>query len=220
MKKATKIIIGSAVGLVLTLALVIGIPFITLDVKTKGMKKDYEYLKADAIYSEKVEVKGINLVTQHISCGYATIEMLSTYYGKPVSEDDLSKKNGGGVSTSSTSGFLMEINASIDRDFTMQSYLSNDDYLKTIHKALSNSTPVAIEWAAKYESEWTLHFSVVSALDIGNNNITVYNPYGYIENIRIDEFLNRTSFTAYENMPLFLNFGFAFGAFHKNTLFY
>jgi hypothetical protein len=220
MKKATKIIIGTTVGLVLILALVIGIPFITLDVKTKGMKKDYEYLKADAIYSEKVEVKGINLVTQHISCGYATIEMLSTYYGKTVSEGDLSKKNGGGVSTSSTSGFLMEINASIDRDFTMQSYLSNDDYLKTIHKALSNSTPAAIEWAAKYESEWTLHFSVVSALDIGNNNITVYNPYGYIENIGIDEFLNRASFTFYENMPLFLNFGFAFGAFHKNTLFY
>jgi hypothetical protein len=220
MKKATKIIIGTTAGLVLTLALVIGIPFITLDVKTKGMKKDCEYLKADAIYSKKVEVKGINLVTQHISCGYATIEMLSTYYGKPVSEDDLSKKNGGGVSTSSTSGFLMEINASIDRDFTMQSYLSNDDYLKTIHKALSNSTPAAIEWAAKYESEWTLHFSVVGALDLGNNNITVYNPYGYIENIRIDEFLNRTSFASYENMPLFLNFGFAFGAFHKNTLFY
>lgn len=65
-----------------------------------------------------------------------------------------------------------------------------------------------------------MHFSVVSALDIGNNNITAYNPYGYIENIRIDEFLNRTSFASYENMPLFLNFGFAFGAFHKNTLFY
>ena len=53
-----------------------------------------------------------------------------------------------------------------------------------------------------------------------NDNVTVYNPYGYIENVTTKEFIDRTSFNAYKNMSLFLNFGFAFGAFHKNTVFY
>ena len=39
---------------------------------------------------------------------------------------------------------------------------------QTNKKFLKNSNPVAIEWAAKYENEWTLHFSVVSGLDLGN----------------------------------------------------
>ncbi|MBR5990583.1 MAG: hypothetical protein IK034_01945, partial [Bacilli bacterium] len=45
------------------------------------------------------------------------------------------------------------------------------------------NNPVAIEWAAKYEDEWTLHFSVVSGLDLSNDKVTIYNPYGYIENL-------------------------------------
>ena len=92
--------------------------------------------------------------------------------------------------------------------------------LKEIHDSLKSNNPVAIEWAAKYEDEWTLHFSVVSGLDLVNDNVTIYNPYGYIENINVDEFISRTSFKAYKNIPLFLNFGFAFGAFGKNTIFY
>ena len=102
----------------------------------------------------------------------------------------------------------------------MHTYLKNDALLKEIHNSLDNSNPVVIEWAAQYENEWTLHFSVVSGLDLENDNVTVYNPYGYIENITIDEFIGRSSFEAYKNIPLFLNFGFAFGAFEKNTVFY
>ena len=35
----------------------------------------------------------------------------------------------------------------------------------------------------------------------------------------IGEFLSRTSFEAYEDMPLFLKLGFAFGIFEQNTVF-
>ena len=76
------------------------------------MNANYEYLKDDVTYSQKVEVTGLKLVTQHVSCGYASIEMISEYYGNVVTEDDLDEKNNGAVSTSSTSGFLKEINQS------------------------------------------------------------------------------------------------------------
>ena len=219
--KKKKIIVFSVIGgVVLSLSLAVIIPFIILGVKTNSIKNEYSYLKEDIKYKDKVEVSGLELVTQHVSCGYATIEMISTYYGNKVSEDDLDQKNSS-ISTSSSKGFLEEINESIpNKNIVMKTYLNNDEMLINIYNSLKNNNPVAIEWAAKYEEEWTLHFSVVSALDLTNDSVTVYNPYGYIENINIEEFVSRTTFEAYENMPLFLGFGFAFGAFDKNAIFY
>ena len=215
-----KVIMVICLSLICVLILAILIPFIVLGIKTINLKADYEYLKLDESYSDKVEVEGIQLVTQKISCGYASIEMVSSFYGSKVSEDDLDAKNKT-ISTSSSKGFLKEINTSIpNKEFVMHSYLKCDQLLKEIYDNLKNNNPVIIEWAAKYEDEWTLHFSVVTGLDIKNNAVTIYNPYGYIENIDIDEFIGRVSFKAYEKMPLFLKLGFAYGAFDKNTIFY
>ena len=221
MKKKTKIILFSSIGgFVLTVGLVIAIPFTILAVRTNNIRTGYSYLKEDVTYKEKVEITNLNLVTQHVSCGYATIEMISSFHGSVVTEDELDARNGA-VSTSSSKGFLNEINMCIpNKSFEMHSYLKNDELLKSIHNSLKNNNPVAIEWAAKYQNEWTLHFSVVSGLDLQNDKVTIYNPYGYIENITTAEFIDRTTFDAYLNMPLFLNFGFAFGAFDKNTIFY
>ena len=222
MKKKPKIIVICISSFAFLLALALVIPFTILGVNTNKMNKDYSYLKDDTAYSQKVEIDNLSLVTQHVSCGYATIEMLSDYYGKKVSEDDLDSKNKGAVSTSSTDGFLKEINTSIpSKHFVKKTYLKNDIFLKEIHSSLAKNNPVAIEWAAKYQDkEWTLHFSIVSGLDLKNEEVKVYNPYGYIETISTADFIARTTFKAYKNLPLFLNFGFAFGAFHKNTLFY
>ena len=216
-KKLVLIITGS---IVVSLCLAVAIPFIVFGINSSKIKADFLYLKNEADYQDKVEISGLELVTQHVSCGYATIEMMSSFYGDKVSEDDLDGRNRS-ISTSSSQGFLTELQKSIPvKSFVMGSYLRNDELLKTIYGAIKNNNPVAIEWAAKYEGDWTLHFSVVGALDIKNDSVTVYNPYGYIENIHLDEFINRTSFESYSDIPLFLNFGFAYGAFHKNTVFY
>ena len=220
MKKKTKIILISVSSFIATLGLVVAIPFAILGVKTANLNAKYNYLQEDSAYKEKVEIAGLELVNQHVSCGYASIEMISTFYGSPVTEDELDARNRA-ISTASTDGFLKEINKSIpSKAFVKRTYLKHDKLLKEIHDSLKNNNPVAIEWAAKSGNEWTLHFSVVSGLDLQNDNVTVYNPYGYIENVTTKEFISRTTFNAYKNMPLFLNFGFAFGAFEKNTIFY
>lgn len=219
MEKRTKVIIIIS-SIVAALALAVATPFIVHGVKSAGLKSDYSYLRTDATYSKKAEVKGLELVTQHFSCGYASIEMVSSFYGNKVTEDELDARNGA-VSTSSSNGFLKEINKSIpSKTFVMNSYLKNDALLKEVHDSLTKNDPVVVEWAAKYEAEWTLHFSVVTGLDLASDVVTVYNPYGYIENIKVNEFLDRTSFDAYQGMPLFLGFGFAFGAFDKNVVFH
>ena len=216
-----RVIVISVSALLGAIVLAIAIPFTVLAVKTDNIKNDYAYLIEDAKYKTAVEVEGLEHVTQEISCGYATIEMMSAFYGERVSEETLSERNNGAITTSSSSGFLDEINKTIkDKEFKKSSYLKNDELLKEIHDSLSSNNPVAIEWAAKYKDEWTLHFSVISALDLEGDNIVVYNPYGYIENLPIDTFIGRSTFEAYKDMPLFLNFGFAFGAFEKNTIFH
>ena len=153
MTKKTKIIIFSISGFLITVGLVIGIPFAIYGGKSAAINKKYDYLRSDKNYSKKVEISGLNLVTQHISCGYATIEMLSDYYGSKVTEDELSEKNKGSISTSSTNGFVKEIKRTIpSKQFSKMTYLPNDAYLKTIHTSLMNNSPVAIEWAAKDDS--------------------------------------------------------------------
>ena len=221
MKKKTKVTLIVVSALVGALVLTASIPLIVDAVKTNNLNADYSYLRNDTKYKDKVEVTGLELVTQHVSCGYATIEMISSFYGNKVTEDDLDARNSA-VSTQTSQGFLDEINKSIpEHKFAKHSYLKHDALLKEVHDAIKDNKPVALEWAALYENkEWTLHFSVISAIDLANDKVTIYNPYGYIENIEVKEFVDRTSFKAYKGMPLFYNYAFAFGLFDKNTIFY
>ena len=219
MKKKKLIILISSI-VVGTLTLAVGVPFLVLGIRTTSLDNDYSYVLKDDNYQDKVSV-ALSLKKQDVSCGYATIEMMSEYYGNKVDEITLGKRNKGAITTSSSNGFLKEINKIIDtQTFVKRSYLKNDELLKEIYASIKNENPVAIEWAAKYEDEWTLHFSVVTAVDFPCDDITIYNPYGYTEDITVEEFISRTSFKAYKNMPLFLGFGFAYGAFEKNTIFY
>ena len=217
-KKKLIIIISSAV--VATLTLGVAIPFTILGIRTASIDNEYSYLIDDPNYYERASV-GFGLKKQDISCGYATIEMMSEYYGDKVTEIELGKRNNGAITTQSSNGFLKEINKTITtQTFVKRSYLKNDELLKEIYASLKKENPVAIEWAAEYEGEWTLHFSVVTAIDFPCDDVTIYNPYGYTEDLSLKEFIDRTSFKAYENMPLFLAFGFAYGAFEKNTIFF
>lgn len=218
--KKKKLILIISTSLVVLLTLGVALPFTILGIRTASLDSDYSYLLKDETYQDKVSVS-VSLKKQDISCGYATIEMLSEYYGDKVTEIELGKRNNGAITTQSSNGFLKEVNKTITtKTFVKRSYLKNDELLKEIYQSIKNENPVAIEWAAKYEDEWTLHFSIVSAIDFPNDDITIYNPYGYTEDITIKEFIDRTSFKAYEHLPFFLAFGFAYGAFEKNAIFY
>ena len=51
-----------------------------------------------------------------------------------------------------------------------------------------------------------------------HEKLYVNNPYGYLEELTYDEFISRTTFTAFTKMPVGYYFGFAFGLFSKNTI--
>ena len=216
MKTKKKIMTIVALSMVGALALAAAIPFPIYGIRSAVIDNDYSYLfEQNKIVDKKIE--GVPLVKQDISCGYAIIEMMSSYYGNKVTEEELYSRNNESVSTSTTGGFVEEINKTIpNASYSSKEYLKNDELLLSINESLVDGKPVAVEWAAKYENEWTLHWSVVTGM--GQEYITINNPYGYIEEITYQEFISRTTFKAFENMHIGYQFGFAFGLFSKNTV--
>ena len=204
---------------VAVLAVVIAVAFVRLNIRTSNITTDYSAVYDDPKYQTPVYVECVDVITQDVSCGYAVIEMFSAWNGERITEADLYDEYGR-VATSTGSAFCEEMNKRFpEYETSMYSYLTGPELIDKVYDSLSSGVPVPFEWAALYEDTWTLHYSLIIGLDVPFDIVTVANPYGYIEQISVDEFLDRTSFEAYEDMPLFLRFAFAFDIFEKNTVF-
>lgn len=214
--KKKRIILIICLSLLSIFVLVITIPFIVLGVRTNKINVSYDYLLEEKKIEEH-KIDDVLLIAQDVSCGYAIIEMLSDYYGNKITEKDLFEKNNKSVSTQTTKGFVDEINNCIpNMNYVSYEYLGNDELLIKINESLKKNNPVAVEFAAKYEDEWTLHWAIVTGMD--KEKVYLNNPYGYKEEISYSEFIGRTTFNSFENMSLLFNFGFAFELFSKNTI--
>ena len=219
MKVFKKIIIVLVIVLII-LAVIIGIAMLNLNNKTKMILNDYSDISTNTKYQEEVLIDDLDFIKQDVSCGYAVIEMFAKWSGnESITEKYLYNKYKK-VVTSTGSAFEKEMNKQFpDYKTTMYKYLTNTELIDKVYASLKNGIPVPFEWAAQYENEWTLHYSLIVGMDIPNDKVTILNPYGYKEEISVNELLNRTSFKSYKNMPIFLKLGFAFGIFEKNTVF-
>lgn len=214
--KQVGVIMAVIIGILICTVVV---AFISLQVRTKAILDDCSDLHNNKKYQTPVSVDGIDVITQDVSCGYAVIEMFSAWTGKSITEESLYNEYGK-VVTSTGNAFCEEMNKQFpEYTISIHKYLSNTELMDKVYDSLSKGIPVPFEWAALYEDEWTLHYSLIVGADIPNDKITIANPYGYYEELSVNDFLDRTSFEAYENMPLYLKLGFAFGIFEKNTIF-
>ena len=214
--KRIGIIAGIVVGI---LACIIAVALIMLQSRTSAILNDISGIRYNEKYKTPVCVDGVEVIKQDISCGYAGIEMFAAWNGKNITEESLFDEYGS-VVTSTGGAFCSEMNKRFpEHTTTIHKYLTNTELIDKVYDSLASGMPVPFEWAALLDNEWTLHYSLIISADIPGDKITVANPYGYFEELSVKEFLDRTSFEAYENMPLFLNLGFAFGIFEKNTIF-
>ena len=217
-KRAKKLlaVILAFVGGVIVLALAaLGI----LQIRTHTILDDYSSVYENEKYQTPIMIDGVDVIRQDVSCGYAVIEMFSSWSGHSVTEKSLYDQYGK-VVTSTGTAFCREMNKHFpEYTTTICKYLKNTELIDAVYENLSDGIPVPFEWAALYGDDWTLHYSLIIGADIPADKITVANPYGYYEELTVAELLNRTSFEAYEKMPLFLRLGFAFGIFEKNTIF-
>ena len=214
--KIALIVLAAVLG---ALLIICGAALAALQIRSAAIRDDYASVFQDETYSTPVSVEGVEVIKQEVSCGYAVLEMFGAWSGQDVTEESLYQEYGR-VVTSTGKAFCAEMNKRFPAyDTQMHKYLTDTELLDLVYDNLSRGIPVPVEWAALCGDTWTLHYSLVTGMDVPNNRITVANPYGYCEEITIGEFLDRTSFTAYENMPIFLKLGFAFGVFEKNTIF-
>ena len=214
-----KKILITAGCIILALVLTAAGALVRLKLKTDSINDDYSFIYQDSAYSAPVYADGVEVITQDVSCGYAVIEMFSSWSGGDITEESLYDEYGR-VVTSTGSSFCSEMNRRFPgRTTIMYSYLTNSELIERVYDSLQRGVPVPFEWAALYGDEWTLHYSLVIGMDIPSDRVAVANPYGYYEELTIEEFLMRTRYEAYEDMPLFLKLGFAFGIFEENTVF-
>ena len=214
----------AATCILLAALLIIAAAFIRLAYIRARINDDYTMVLDNPLYQEPVSVNGVHFITQKISCGYAVIEMLSDWQNKEITEQFLFENNGETISTAMGTGFLKEIEKQFPEwMIARHTNLTNSELLCAMHKSLRDGKPVIIEFAALRDANgvqvWTLHFAVVTAMDLRNDIIIVQNPYGYEESYTAASFLSAVRFDSYENMELPLSFGFAFGLFHKNTIY-
>ncbi len=216
MKKANKII-----GVILLLILFVAaiIPCIN-KIKVVRMKNDYSGIFKNEKYQKPVFVQGITVFPQKYSCGYAVIQMLAQWNNNPALTEEALFREHGRIVTSTGRAFAKEVKFKFPEYKThLNKYLKNTELIDKVYKSLASGVPVPFEWAAKKDGQWTLHYSIITGLDLAADKIIIANPYGYVEEISIEEFLSRTSFDSYEKMPLFIKLGFAYGVFEKNALF-
>ena len=214
-KKIVSIILYFAGSLIVLALVALGI----LQIRTNRMMDDYSSVYENEKYQTPVMIDGVNVIKQDVSCGYAVLEMFSSWSGHSITEKSLYDRYGK-VVTSTGNAFCREMNKQFpEYTTTICKYLKNTELIDAVYENLSNGIPVPFEWAALYGDDWTLHYSLIIGADIPADKITVANPYGYYEELTVAELLNRTSFEAYEKMPLFLRLGFAFGIFEENTIF-
>ena len=214
--KRIGIISGIVVGIMVC---IIAVALIMLQSRTSAILNDISGIRDNEKYKTPVYVDGIEVITQDVSCGYAVIEMFAAWSGKNITEESLYNEYGS-VVTSTGDAFCKEMNKQFpEYATTIHKYLSNTELIDKVYDSLAKGIPVPFEWAALLGNEWTQHYSLIIGADIPNDKITVANPYGYYEELSVKEFLDRTSFEAYKNMPFYLNLGFAFGIFEKNTIF-
>lgn len=215
-KKIIIIVLGSITGILLCV-LIAALSF--LHIRTTNILNDYSSIYSNEKYEVPVYIDNIDVVNQEVSCGYAVLEMFSQWAGQNITEESLYSEYGK-IVTSTGQAFCDEINKQFPNYNTiMYKYLMNTELIDKVYDGLSNGYPVPFEWAALYENEWTLHYSLIVGMDIPNDTVVIANPYGYYEEISINDFLERTSFEAYSDMPFYLKLAFAFGIFEKNTIF-
>lgn len=185
------------------------------------MNDSIDSIYTDSKYQMPVEAAGVGIIKQEISCGYACIQLISQWSGGGITEQKLYDYYGG-IVTSTGKSFEEEINRQIP-SYQIKIYknLKNTEIIDYVYQSLRDGIPVPCEMAAYYteKESWTLHYVIITGMDISNDRVTVSNPYGYMGVYTLAEFLNATRFDSYKKMPIFLKLAFGIDIFEKNTIF-
>lgn len=107
-----------------------------------------------------------------------------------------------------------------DYSVTSKPNQSQFELISGIHDQLMRGIPVPVFFGAANpynEPYYDFHASVVTGVNLGANEITVQNVYGYVEKITLQEFLNRMAYRPTGNYPFIQKAVIKLGLNGKNT---
>ena len=147
--KKMKISLAVIAVLLGAVALTAAVALAILHYRTDAILNDYSAIYGKEKYGTPVSVEGIDVIKQDVSCGYAIIEMFSSWCGRDVTEESLYREYGR-VVTSTGKSFAGEMNKRFPEYMTeLKMYLKNTELIDFVYGQLSNGVPVPFEWAAK-----------------------------------------------------------------------
>lgn len=124
-KKSIKIILITIICLLLVIAGIAVTALIIQKSRTDSINDDFSAVFSDEKYAAPVSVDGVEVITQDVSCGYAVIQMFSSWCGGDITEQMLYDKYGS-VVTSTGASFCEEMNKQFPQySTTMHQYLTN-----------------------------------------------------------------------------------------------
>ncbi len=106
-KAVRKKLLTAALIVIGVLILTTAAALISLEVRTNAMLDDYSTVYDNEKYQKNVMADNVEVITQDISCGYAVIEMFSSWDGKSITEEALYSEYGR-VVASTDSLFVMK----------------------------------------------------------------------------------------------------------------
>ncbi len=214
--------VGAGVMVLLMLAVLgFGIRYLLI---SQRLKADAALLVTDPELRAPVILDDTPTVRQTITCGYAAIQWLTGYLATEVSEEVLFELHEGRIRTAFPGDFGPELAVHLGEDYRVTT-LSNtpaQELLRAIHASLRAGMPVPISLAAIDDTNrphYSLHYSVITGMDLLQDRIYISNVYGYEETYTLTALLEALRFDNYVDMPLFIRAGIFFGWFDRNTIY-
>jgi len=197
---------------------VVGGAFIRDGVITSSLFDGYQDSIDDGNFSGEYSCAGVSAVQSEASHAYAAVEMFASYMGEHSTEESLLEEYGKGEPSSDR--FVKIMNEQlVSYNTTARKNVKNSEFLAIVYKQIKKGIPVPVELATRSGGKWTKSFALIYALDAENDEIMIANTFGEKETIYLSDFFARTSFRAYQNMPVWYAFGFAFGVYSRNTVY-
>lgn len=186
------------------------------------LNDDINGLYADDVMTVPVDVGDVSPVKLEISCGYAVTSLMSNFLSTgEITEKELYEEDSNKISTSSAAGLHDKLSKKLN-GYTVQLHenVKSSEILRSMHEQLSQGIPVPFCLISNNTLGGNgneLHYSVVTAMDLNENLITVYNVYGYYERYSVDEFIDAMGFKSSTSIPPQITLGTVFGVFNRNT---
>ena len=185
-----------------------------------SMKDDYMSVLSDERYATPVAVEGVEPVEAEVSSKYAAIEMFSAWSGGDATEDSLSELYSSRDPRFAYFGFRYLLGRWCPGFEARRCFYASDSLLlKTIYEVLERGIPVPVEWSVKSDDAWQKEYALVTAMDVGNESLTLATTEGCFETLSFAEFLERMNGDAYADGSLRFYLAYLHGDFVRNTVY-